>query len=70
MQIRPRAVDPEGASLRYRALRAFIMAAIAKWRRRSRTRRQLRALNDRELNDVGLSPEARQRESAKWFWQR
>jgi uncharacterized protein YjiS (DUF1127 family) len=71
MQIRPpRAVDPEGASLRYRALRAFVMEAIATWRRRSRTRRQLLALSERELRDVGLSAYERERESAKWFWQR
>jgi uncharacterized protein YjiS (DUF1127 family) len=70
MQLPLRAVDPEGALLRYQALRAFVVAAIAMWQRRSQTRRHLRALSEHRLRDVGLSGRQRQRESAKWFWQR
>ncbi len=55
---------------RYQALRAFVIAGIARWRRRSQTRRHLRALSERDLRDVGLSAYERERESAKWFWQR
>lgn len=70
MQRPLRAVDPEGALLRYQALRAFVSAAIANWQRRSKTRRHLRVLTARELKDVGLSVNERAREGAKWFWQR
>jgi uncharacterized protein YjiS (DUF1127 family) len=66
----PHAHDPEDALYRCQALRAFVMAGIAKWQRRSRTRRHLRLLGKRELDDIGLSAEGRRRESAKWFWQR
>ena len=38
------------------------------WRRRARTRRQLRALPDHLLADIGLSAAQRRRESARPFW--
>jgi uncharacterized protein YjiS (DUF1127 family) len=70
MQYQSRVFHPDSALCRYRALCAFVGAAIATWQRRSKTRRHLRALSKRELSDVGLSSQERQRESAKWFWQR
>jgi uncharacterized protein YjiS (DUF1127 family) len=70
MQHPPRPVDHHGAVLRYLALHAFMLAAIKAWRRRSRTRRELRALSACELKDIGLSNWDQQHESAKWFWQR
>jgi uncharacterized protein YjiS (DUF1127 family) len=70
MQHPPHAVDHHGAVLRYLALHAFILSAIKTWQRRSRTRRELRALSERDLRDVGLNAYDRERESAKWFWQR
>jgi uncharacterized protein YjiS (DUF1127 family) len=70
MQDLPRPFDPEGAALRWRALCAFVSAAMARWRRRSKTRRHLRALSERQLEDVALSDAQQRRESAKWFWQR
>jgi uncharacterized protein YjiS (DUF1127 family) len=70
MSIRHRPYDPEGALFRYRVLRAFVAAAVARWRRRSTTRRELRRLGERDLRDIGLSTYDRERESAKWFWQR
>jgi uncharacterized protein YjiS (DUF1127 family) len=39
------------------------------WHHRLRTRQQLRRLDRRELEDVGIDPLARKREVAKWFWQ-
>jgi len=38
------------------------------WLRRSRTRRALRALDLRLLDDVGLTPGDRRTECAKRFW--
>ena len=39
------------------------------WRHRFVTRRHLRSLDRRELEDVGIDPAARQHEVAKWFWE-
>ena len=41
----------------------------AAWRRRHRTCRELRALDDRALADVGIVSSMRRAELAKWFWQ-
>jgi uncharacterized protein YjiS (DUF1127 family) len=49
-----------------------IRASSAKariWFRRSKTRRRLRELDTRELDDIGVSERQRQRECAKWLWQ-
>jgi uncharacterized protein YjiS (DUF1127 family) len=48
-------------------LSALVLYLIL-WRRRARTRRQLRALPDHLLADVGLSATERRRESARPFW--
>ena len=39
------------------------------WMERSRTRRQLRALDDHALEDVGLTRKQAITESGKYFWQ-
>jgi len=70
MQHPHRPIDQHGAVLRAEALCALVLAAIKAWRRRSRTRRELRALSARELKDIGLSNWDQQHEGAKWFWQR
>lgn len=44
-------------------------ACLTKWATRRRTRMALGALENRELGDVGLTPDAAQREAAKVFWQ-
>jgi uncharacterized protein YjiS (DUF1127 family) len=46
-----------------------LAATLLAWRRRSLTRRHLRLLDQRELDDVGIDPASRRREIAKWFWQ-
>ncbi len=42
---------------------------VGLWLRRSRTRRDLRALEMYRLTDVGLSERQRAAECRKWFWQ-
>ena len=39
------------------------------WRRRARTRRQLAALDDHQLSDIGISHSERMAELDKPFWQ-
>ena len=46
-----------------------LLATLFLWRRRFGTRRHLRALDRRDLDDVGINSTARRREAAKWFWQ-
>ena len=46
-----------------------LLATLLAWRRRWLTRRHLRSLDLRELEDVGIDPAARRREVAKWFWE-
>jgi uncharacterized protein YjiS (DUF1127 family) len=45
-----------------------LRALIVLWVRRHRTRRHLRELENHRLADIGLSPDERRRECAKWFW--
>ncbi len=40
------------------------------WQERSRQRRQLAALGDRMLRDIGVSASDVERETRKWFWQK
>jgi uncharacterized protein YjiS (DUF1127 family) len=47
-----------------------IVATRASWRHRSRSRRHLAALDDRELADIGLSRAERRIECQKRFWER
>jgi uncharacterized protein YjiS (DUF1127 family) len=44
------------------------IATIRRWRRRVRSRQQLRELNDHMLKDIGLSRDAVAYEVAKPFW--
>jgi uncharacterized protein YjiS (DUF1127 family) len=46
-----------------------LRAAFAEWRERARTRRALRALDDRELWDMGLTRTDANFEANKAFWQ-
>ena len=46
-----------------------LLETLIVWRHRSVTRRHLRSLDRRELEDVGIDPAARQHEVAKWFWE-
>ena len=45
------------------------MAWICVWAERSRQRRALRELDDRLLDDIGLTREQAQNEASKFFWQ-
>lgn len=45
------------------------LVTLRTWHWRGRTRRQLLALNDHMLADIGVSRVAASRESAKPFWQ-
>jgi uncharacterized protein YjiS (DUF1127 family) len=46
-----------------------IVATLALWRHRSRSRRHLAALDDRDLADIGLSRTERWIECQKSFWE-
>jgi uncharacterized protein YjiS (DUF1127 family) len=54
------------APLRRRAAEA--LALVREWRRRARGRRELAALSDRCLHDIGLTRYDAQREARKPFW--
>ena len=49
--------------------RPNFVAILRLWRARNRTRRQLAALEARELADVGLSRADQARECTKRFWE-
>lgn len=40
------------------------------WQERARQRRQLAALDDRMLRDIGVSTSDVEHETRKWFWQK
>ena len=46
-----------------------LAATLLAWRRRWLTRRHLRSLDRRGLEDVGIDPASRRREVAKWFYE-
>jgi uncharacterized protein YjiS (DUF1127 family) len=46
-----------------------LLATLALWHHRARSRRHLAALDDRELADIGLSRGERWIECEKRFWQ-
>ncbi|HKV17264.1 MAG TPA: DUF1127 domain-containing protein [Reyranella sp.] len=46
-----------------------LIARLALWRERSRSRRHLALLDDRALADIGLSRAEQWQESRKRFWQ-
>ena len=43
-------------------------ALIARWHFRWQSRRQLEAMDDHQLRDIGLSPEQVRHETRKPFW--
>lgn len=49
---------------------ATTVHTIALWHRRARGRAQLRSLEPWQLDDIGLSPQARDEEVRKPFWVR
>jgi uncharacterized protein YjiS (DUF1127 family) len=55
--------------LNRRAAPSRILAVPCLWLMRSRTRRQLRDLDERLLVDIGRLEVERRVECAKWFWQ-
>ncbi len=57
---------------RERLIRPFGRGAglLRCWWRRARTRRQLRALDARLLDDLGLTEDDRRCEGAKRFWEK
>jgi len=46
-----------------------VLAALALWHHRARSRRHLAALDGRELADIGVSRAERRAECDKRFWQ-
>jgi uncharacterized protein YjiS (DUF1127 family) len=48
---------------------AYAREILHYWMERARTRRQLRALDDRILEDIGMTRDQAAAESAKYFWQ-
>jgi uncharacterized protein YjiS (DUF1127 family) len=40
-----------------------------RWRRRVRTRAELREMDARALTDIGMDPETARQETRKFFWQ-
>ncbi len=58
----------DGYAIRLPSL-AHLRALIALWRRRSRTRRELAALDVRALADIGISDAQRRRECLRPFWE-
>ena len=45
-----------------------LRAVLQRWQQRSRSRRQLALLDDRQLADAGISPSERQAELARPRW--
>ncbi len=48
---------------------AYAREILNYWMERARTRRQLRSLDDRILEDIGMTRHQAAAESAKYFWQ-
>jgi uncharacterized protein YjiS (DUF1127 family) len=51
------------------AVVASALVLVRTWRKRSRTRRQLAAMSERELQDIGTCRAELANEAAKPFWQ-
>lgn len=49
--------------------RPSLRQCLVLWHRNAATRRQLAALEDSALADLGLTRTAARAEAAKWFWQ-
>ena len=59
---------PSGSGTSARRLFAELRALIDEWRRRAQGRRELAALSDRCLRDIGLTRYDANREARKPFW--
>lgn len=46
-----------------------LLALLALWHRRVRTRAQLARLDAAALNDIGIDEDERRAECELWFWQ-
>lgn len=46
-----------------------VLDLLQTWQERSKGRRELAALDDRMLRDIGASAADVDRETGKWFWQ-
>ncbi len=49
---------------------AWATGLVAEWQARSRSRRELMALNEKSLQDIGLSPGDAYMEYSKPFWRK
>ncbi len=63
-RVLPRALRLSTGSVSLRRL----LELVQRWRQRARTRRQLAALDEHQLSDIGISPSERIAELAKPFW--
>lgn len=63
------ALEITAAGPRLAGLLPMVLATLAIWRRRSRTRRHLMRLDARNLDDTGLTFAQQREEAGKWFWQ-
>lgn len=67
-EIEPRlAIGDLGSKASERIVGVFDLLQI--WQERVKQRRQLAALGDRMLRDIGVSTADVERETRKWFWQ-
>ncbi|MDH3760736.1 MAG: DUF1127 domain-containing protein [Gammaproteobacteria bacterium] len=55
---------------RVEAFASDIKAVVKTWARRSNDRRQLAMMNERMLEDIGLTSHEVRAEVAKYFWQK
>ena len=55
---------------RIEALALNVTSVFATWARRSNDRRALAMMNERMLNDIGLTHYEVEKEVAKFFWQK
>jgi uncharacterized protein YjiS (DUF1127 family) len=69
MSLHPSAFVDTGCRVATPPLWFSLLAPLIIWHHRHCTRRQLRELDSRQLEDVGIDPSARRTEIAKWFWQ-
>ncbi len=68
-EIEPRlAVGDLGSKVSERIVGVFDLLQV--WQERAKQRRQLAALSDRMLRDIGVSASDVEGEIRKWFWQR
>ena len=67
---RSESVSSRAENSHYESALQKVLATAALWHRRQVQRRQLSALNARQLNDMGISLEARAKEVAKAFWEK